>query len=135
MTTLPQMTSLRLPRAPGAPMAIPAMTVGPAMAPKLSGADVWRVIRGNLWLIVTMVLVMSVLGYVGNEFYLVKYYPRYTASGWVQVQPYIVFDPLRANIPIIESNMAKRTEMMRVIDLLQMARYVIRVVYRVPPAV
>jgi len=43
--------------------------------------------------------------------------------------------PQAANIPIIESNMAKRTEMMRVIDLLQMARYVIRVAYRVPPAV
>jgi hypothetical protein len=35
--------------------------------------------------------------------------------------------PQAANIPIIESNIAKRTEMMRVIDLLQIARYEIRV--------
>ena len=91
MTTLPQMTSLRLPRATGAPagapMAIPTMGMGPVAAPKMSGADVWRVIRGNLWLIITMLLVMSVLGYVGNEYYLIKYYPRYTATGWIQVQP------------------------------------------------
>jgi hypothetical protein len=43
--------------------------------------------------------------------------------------------PQAASIPIIETNIAKRTEMIRVIDLLQMARYLMRVVYCVPPTV
>ncbi|MGA2229990.1 MAG: hypothetical protein ABSH22_03610, partial [Tepidisphaeraceae bacterium] len=58
MTTLPQ-TTLRLPRATSAmqPLNIPAMmpaggfVAGAGSSHQRNGADVWRVIRCNMWLI------------------------------------------------------------------------------------
>jgi hypothetical protein len=91
MTTLPQAAALRLPR--------PAFTnlaghhhrpVGgrngpsPAIRLDMTGADVWRVIRSNFWLILLMLMVSARAGY-GINYWLNKYHPRYTAVGKVLV--------------------------------------------------
>jgi tyrosine-protein kinase Etk/Wzc len=52
----------------------------------MSGADVWRVIRTNLWLIILMVIFAGGCGF-GANWLLAKYYPRYTADGLLQVVP------------------------------------------------
>jgi tyrosine-protein kinase Etk/Wzc len=52
----------------------------------MSGADVWRVIRANLWLIIATVIVAGGAGYAAN-WYLARYYPSYTAKGLLQVVP------------------------------------------------
>jgi capsular exopolysaccharide synthesis family protein len=49
-------------------------------AATMTGADVWRVIRSNLWLILLMLVVSGGIGY-GVNWWLAKYHPRYTAEG------------------------------------------------------
>ncbi|MGD0388704.1 MAG: polysaccharide biosynthesis tyrosine autokinase [Tepidisphaeraceae bacterium] len=90
MTTLPQTAALRLPR-PGfsslpVTASIPASgALGHAQASfTMSGADVWRVIRSNLWLIVLLLVVSAGAGY-GINYWLNKYHPRYTAEGKVVI--------------------------------------------------
>jgi capsular exopolysaccharide synthesis family protein len=95
MTTLPQTTPLRLPRPAGAgQIAIPSAPapgalgpVGGGIAPNagMTGADVWRVFRANLWLIALFVTVGAVAGFFINR-YLASHYPKFTASGLVKVQ-------------------------------------------------
>jgi polysaccharide biosynthesis transport protein len=92
MTTLPQTTPLRLPRpAPSAPLAIPGgpMPHGGMVAQtqggtQMSGADVWRVIRSNLWLIILLGIVSSAAGYGANS-WLQRYHSKYTAIGTLVV--------------------------------------------------
>src|SRR5687768_10510237 len=89
MTTLPTTTPMRLPRPAGAtPLAMPASMGGQqaANAFQMNGADVWRVIRSNIWLILGM-FVLSVAAGFGLNWYLAKYHSRFTASGLVQVLP------------------------------------------------
>jgi capsular exopolysaccharide synthesis family protein len=94
MTTLPQTTPMRLPRPGGAgQIAIPNAPVGGALGAiaggppgaGMSGADVWRVFRANLWLIALFVTVGAVAGFFLNR-YLAEHYPKFTASGLVKVQ-------------------------------------------------
>src|SRR5688572_5367168 len=101
MTTLPQTTPLRLPRpAGGGAMTIPGGA--PAMAGSQMGAagggmtagDVWRVIRSNIWLIILFLIVGGVAGYFVNR-HLERYYSRYTATGYIQVNVKTGFDPLK----------------------------------------
>lgn len=98
MTTLPQTTSIRLPRAPGAgPLAVPGTLLPGAPAtphPAMTGADVWRVIRSNLWLIILFLVLSAGAGY-GLNVWLLKYYPKYTATAYVQVDPKVDIDPLK----------------------------------------
>jgi polysaccharide biosynthesis transport protein len=90
MTTLPQTAGLRLPRpATGSlPMSMqfpyPGF-VAPAGPPAaaMSGADVWRVIRSNFWLILLMLVVSGGAGFAMNS-WLKKYHSRYTAVGTVE---------------------------------------------------
>ncbi|HEY7088073.1 MAG TPA: hypothetical protein VH518_08290, partial [Tepidisphaeraceae bacterium] len=96
MTTLPQTTStsIQLPRpmSPtplahpmGAPAGAGASPVG------MTGADVWRVIRSNIWLIIGSIILSGIIGLVLN-WYLLNFHARYTAVGYVQVQPGRVTD-------------------------------------------
>src|SRR5436190_20151727 len=88
MTTLPQTTSIRLPCPVGTgPMAVPA-TIGPAggSSTAMSGADAWRVVRANLWLIIGSLLLAGLIGY-GVNWFLARNYSRYTATGFVQITP------------------------------------------------
>jgi succinoglycan biosynthesis transport protein ExoP len=93
MTTLPQAAPLRLPRpAPATPLAIPTGPISPMSGmvaqvqsgAQMSGADVWRVIRSNLWLIILLVVVGGVTGY-GINYWLQKNHSKYTAVGTLQV--------------------------------------------------
>jgi polysaccharide biosynthesis transport protein len=106
MTTLPQI-AMRLPRPPAAmpasvaPGAIPigfAPQAAAHHAPQMTGADVWRVIRANLWLIILLVGFSAVTGYVTN-YWLARYYPKYTVTAWVAVNPPIQLDPLKSGNP------------------------------------
>lgn len=109
MTTLPQTTTVRVPRAAG-PSALMVPGVGipsgqmQAMAGnQMSGADVWRVIRANIYLIGIAVAVFLLIGFVAF-FYLQKYYPRYAAIGLIEVQPNVIIDPLQSGPTTIDRN-------------------------------
>jgi polysaccharide biosynthesis transport protein len=88
MTTLPQKVALQLPRPAGASLPVSIAQHGGlpqgASAGGMTGNDVWRVIRSNLWLILLMLVVSSVAGYAIN-YWLNKYHPHYTAEGTVVV--------------------------------------------------
>ena len=92
MTTLPQSTTLtRVPqRAPRA-LAVgghPAGMMAPVQQPNafaMSGADVWRIIRGNIWLILVLLIISAIGGFALN-YYLSKNHSRYTAVGLIQIQ-------------------------------------------------
>jgi succinoglycan biosynthesis transport protein ExoP len=100
MTTLPQTTPIRLPRAGGnSQMSMPTSMVAPqsvvAQGPgmSMSGGDVWRVIRANLWLIILFVALGGTGGYFLNG-YLEQHDSAYTASGQVRILPQQSPDPL-----------------------------------------
>ncbi len=100
MTTLPQTTTVRLPR-PSAPAQLMLPTggggaAGPGAMPQMSMSDVWRVIRANLWLIIAVLVVSGIGGFALNKF-LSIYYPRYTATALVEVEPTAGTDPLKAS--------------------------------------
>lgn len=80
MTTLPQNPALRLPRS--SPSAQP--TPGGPTPSGMTGADVVRVLRGNIILIICSVLIAAVLGYVANIF-LARNFSKYTSIGLVKV--------------------------------------------------
>ena len=91
MTTLPQKAALQLPRPAGASLPISIAQHG--MIPQgvaagtMTGADAWRVIRSNLWLVLLMLVLSSAAGY-GINYWLNKYHPHFTAEGTV-----VVLDP------------------------------------------
>ena len=92
MTTLPQTTNIRLPRPvglgpmAGGPMGLAHAQHAPSAPVGMSGGDVWRVIRANLWLIIISLAAAVVIG-LGMYFYLARFHPRFTAVGYVQVAP------------------------------------------------
>src|SRR4051794_29986134 len=102
MTTLPQTTSIQLPRPVGPGGAItPAMPTnlgaqGHTPQSQMTGADIWRVIRSNMWLIIASVAVAGVAGYFLNT-YLRSFHARYTATGYVQIMSGRVMDPIGQN--------------------------------------
>ncbi|MGB7159458.1 MAG: polysaccharide biosynthesis tyrosine autokinase [Tepidisphaeraceae bacterium] len=96
MTTLPQTTAIRLPRPNNGAALAPAGPVGPhapgaAPAFAMTGADVWRVIRTNLWLIIGMLVLSTAIG-VGLYFYLLKKHASFTATGFIEIKPAAVLD-------------------------------------------
>lgn len=94
MTTLPQTTPVRLPRPAGngqlmAPGGMPVVHAGAtASATGMSAGDVWRVLRANALLIIAFLIVAGVAGYFINS-YLLKTHPKYTAIGYLEVQPIV----------------------------------------------
>src|SRR5687767_7356653 len=88
MTTLPTTTPIRLPRPAGAtPLAIAApVAAQPAGSFQMSGADVWRVIRANIWLILIAIVLSLGLGW-GLNIYLMAKHSQFRATGLVQVNP------------------------------------------------
>src|SRR6185312_1863246 len=90
MTTLPQHTPMRLPRPNPSHLAIPSANGhAPVSAHQtgsgMTGADIWRVIRANLWLIVGFVAGAAVGGYFLNMWLAAKF-PRYTSTATIRVQ-------------------------------------------------
>src|SRR6476661_2596115 len=97
MTTLPQTAPIRLPRTipagqlPGqlGPIATHAHPVFPTPlgnAP-MAAADVWRVIRSNLWLIILMLAVFAGGGYATNRYILKPHFARYESTALLRVTP------------------------------------------------
>jgi len=85
MTSLPQTAPSRLPRAAGNGYPIGPVMMAPAQqANALTGADVWRVIRANIWLILIALAVSAVVGYLANMYLLAKF-SRYTSVGYLRV--------------------------------------------------
>src|SRR6476620_4764044 len=97
MTTLPQTAPIRLPRTvssgqlPGqlGPIQAHAHPVFPVPgaggnAP-MGAADVWRVIRSNLWLIILMLAVCAGGGYLVNRYVLKPYFARYESTALLRV--------------------------------------------------
>ncbi|HUB26936.1 MAG TPA: polysaccharide biosynthesis tyrosine autokinase [Tepidisphaeraceae bacterium] len=104
MTTLPQ-TSFRLPRPQSAAQSL-AVAAGQPPAGfiaqsnptyQMTGADVWRVLRANMWLILGFLIVSGVGGYVVNGL-LAKYRPKYTSVGIVAVSAPVQTDVLHPTI-------------------------------------
>ncbi|MGA2582639.1 MAG: polysaccharide biosynthesis tyrosine autokinase [Tepidisphaeraceae bacterium] len=102
MTTLPLNQPIRLPgrQAGSVSVAIPGSgPIGPLAAAQsaapLTGADIWRIIRSNLWLIIIMVIISGVAGYGVNQ-WLKMYHSRYTATGELTVVEPISLDPAAA---------------------------------------
>ncbi|MDB5174762.1 MAG: hypothetical protein JWN51_3535, partial [Phycisphaerales bacterium] len=93
MTTLPQTIPVRVPRPlPATPLAGQGMGMGMGMlgAPQpplnnaLTGADVWRVIRGNIWLIIAMLVIAGVAGY-GVNYWLARNHSKFTSTALLEV--------------------------------------------------
>ena len=99
MTTLPQTTAIRLPRQASqmqispANGSVPMMGGGGATAAAMSGGDVWRVIRNNIWLILFMLIFSGGAGYGVNRYLELKY-PHYTTAGYIAVKTSIT-DPMQ----------------------------------------
>jgi len=51
----------------------------------MTANDVFRVLRANLWLIIFSLILFGILGVVANQL-LLKYYPRFTAVGFIRVE-------------------------------------------------
>ena len=117
MTTLPQTTTVRVPRATGpSALMVPGMGIPQGqvqqMAGQMSGADVWRVLRANMMLIVCTVAISLVVGIVAY-YWLGKYHPRYTSIGLIEVQPTHITDPLlsaQATMDINAIELEQRTQ-------------------------
>ena len=120
MTTLPQTTPIRLPRAGGnSQLAMPVSSTpsvvaqGPGM--QMSGGDVWRVIRANLWLIIVFVVLSGVGGFFANR-YLEQHDSAWTSYGKVRMLPMQSIDPIHPSPMFGDSTtleLEKATEMNR----------------------
>ena len=87
MTTLPQTTPVRVPPGLGTGLNFPigGPPAGAALPGGMSGADVWRVIRGNMWLIILMLIISAGAGY-GLHRWLLRYTPKFTAAGLLEIE-------------------------------------------------
>jgi hypothetical protein len=50
----------------------------------MTAGDVWRVLRANTWLIIVGLILSGIIGY-GANWFLNRYYARFTARGWIQI--------------------------------------------------
>jgi tyrosine-protein kinase Etk/Wzc len=100
MTTLPQTTTVRPPQSPA--LASPSVAYVPAAAAGgaagMTGADVWRVVRANLWLILIFALLFGAGGYLLNRLWLANW-PSYTAVGLLQLRTNLPNSPIEKEQP------------------------------------
>src|SRR5262249_35747182 len=95
MTTLPQTTGTRFPRAGGRAPSLPAPLQPGLSAPNsntLSASDVIRVLRANALLVIVFVILSLAAGF-GVFKLLEQYAPSYTATAHLRVQSPMVYDP------------------------------------------
>jgi len=91
MTTLPQTTNVRLPRPSSG--AIQLAGQGALGAPRDAAAnsqganEIWRVIRSHIWMILIVTCIIAPAAGLGVNYLLLKYAPRYTAVGLIEVKP------------------------------------------------
>lgn len=119
MTTLPQTAPIRMPRhmVPAQHVSVPGPLAErsgatPPQGSGITGADVWRIIRQHMWLIIIMVMACAVGGYFANG-YLLKHYSRYQSRGLVLVKSAVEVpqpgEPPRS-VPTQEIEIALRTQ-------------------------
>jgi capsular exopolysaccharide synthesis family protein len=94
MTTLPQ-TPMRLQRpnaagtimvpGSGGGMMPPSPLMQPAQ-PTITPGDLWRIVRANLWIILSLLVLSLVGGYFVNG-YLDRYHRKFEAIGLIKVEP------------------------------------------------
>ncbi len=117
MTTLPQTT--RPPQGLGLGLPSPYVNAVAVSAPaQMTGADAWRIIRANIWLILIMIILFSGLGVAANQIW-AKYWPWYTATGLLQVQTEQVADPMQNTVNEMgdqRMTMELRTQMQLLMD-------------------
>lgn len=96
MTTLPQTAGARYPRAGARAASIPALAQPAAgassAANSLTFSDVIRILRANIFWIILITLLALVIGFLINQFVLLKYFKKYTAESLLQVQLDSVID-------------------------------------------
>lgn len=117
MTTLPTTSSIRLPRAGtqgGQVLTMPPTPMGPMMSPVvqplLTPADVWRVIRGNFWLIVLSCVLAAGVG-VGLFLWQRATNPKYEAIGWAEILRQTRWDPSTGQaVPLDEGQFDLKVE-------------------------
>jgi capsular exopolysaccharide synthesis family protein len=92
---LPQTTNVRLPRPASGGIQV-AQQGGGGLAVGGGGAgagqgsnEIWRVIRAHIWMILLVTLVIAPAAGFGVNTLLARKYPRYTAAGYIQVQPQV----------------------------------------------
>jgi capsular exopolysaccharide synthesis family protein len=68
---------------------------------QMTGADVWRVMRSNMWLILSLLIASVIIGY-GVNLYLLRYHSKFMATGVVQVNPPYETDPLKTNDRVLD---------------------------------
>ena len=99
MTTLPSTTAIRLPREAQQPNHLaPNHALGPATPPQpaLTGADAWRVIRGNIWWILLTTIASMAIG-VALFWYVKQTNPKYRSVAFVLVNKPIRINPVNSN--------------------------------------
>jgi polysaccharide biosynthesis transport protein len=89
MTTLPQTTGTRFPRAGGRAPSIPGPANGGSGGFQggntLSISDILRVLRTNALMLIALLLIALILSWVVNEQVLKRFFPAYTARAQLQV--------------------------------------------------
>lgn len=112
MTTLPSTTPVRVPQPIGMPVAyVPGSAAGAGNTFQLTGADVWRIVRANLWLIILFVIFFGIAGYLTNLL-LLKRYPLYRATGFLLVETQYRPSAIGYN-PMVEMSNDALTAMLR----------------------
>jgi len=70
-------------------------------ATALTAREVWLIIRRHIWLII----IMTILGFIagGTAWYLLlRYLPKYTAEGYIEVLPPVETDPMIIGSPLVQ---------------------------------
>ncbi|MBC8105353.1 MAG: polysaccharide biosynthesis tyrosine autokinase, partial [Anaerolineae bacterium] len=71
---------------PGGGALLAGQHAAPLAATGMSAADIWRVLRANALLIIAGLMFSGLLGF-GLNWYLARYHSRFTATGYVAVEP------------------------------------------------
>lgn len=124
MTTLPQTAPIRLARTPGGQMpgqlgpiqaqAHPVFPIGPHAGNSAMGpAEVWRVVRSNIWLILITLILFGAGGYLVNRYVLKPYFSRYESTALLRVSTNAESFKTRMNLDVNDSyEVAIRNEAM-----------------------
>ena len=93
MTTLPQTQNVRLPRPAQGAMQVagPGGALGQFAGAQANtaqaGNEAWRVIRAYIWMIILIAGILAPCAGLVANYYLGKYYPKYTSEALIEVRP------------------------------------------------
>lgn len=84
MTTLQQSPAIRTPRMGNMPTPVATAAAPTAVPTGMTGSDVVRVLRANIWLILAFLVLSAVAGYGVNS-YLAANHPKFTSQGLLEI--------------------------------------------------